>query len=59
MNNNSTRREFLERTCRTAVGAAIGAPAVIRASALGREGPAPGERINVACIGVGGAWRCG
>jgi predicted dehydrogenase len=50
----TTRRQFLQRTSRTALALPFAAPAMIPASALGGEGPAPGERINVACIGVGG-----
>jgi predicted dehydrogenase len=46
-----TRRQFLKGT--TAV--ALGAPAVISASALGAEGrPSASERITMACIGLGG-----
>lgn len=52
MNNCGSRREFMQRTSRMAVGLAVGAPEVIRASALGREEPAPSEQVNVACIGV-------
>lgn len=43
-----TRRAFLKQ-------AALAAPWVIRASALGAEGrPAPSERVTTGCIGVGG-----
>jgi predicted dehydrogenase len=46
-----TRRRFLKG----AASVALGAPAVIPASALGAEGrPSPGERITIACIGLGG-----
>jgi len=45
---NSSRRTFLKQ-------AALAAPFVVRSSVLGAEGrPAPSERVNVGCIGVGG-----
>ncbi|MEW6357331.1 MAG: Gfo/Idh/MocA family oxidoreductase [Planctomycetota bacterium] len=48
-----TRRDFLRRSA-TAVGAAVAAPWVIPASALGGdERPAPSERIVMGCIGGG------
>jgi len=49
-----TRRRFLHQTT-TALGAAIAAPAIVPASALGRAGArAPSERITMGFIGVGG-----
>src|ERR1700747_1843344 len=60
-----TRRHFLRRTA-TAIGAAIAAPAIIPASALGRNGlVAPSERLTMGFVGLGnqgsghlfgGAW---
>ena len=60
-----TRRQFLRRGAGV-LGAALAAPAVIPASALGRDGTAaPSERITMGFIGVGtqggghllgGAW---
>src|SRR5437899_9412574 len=60
-----TRRRFLRRTA-GALGAALTAPAVVPASALGRNGTlSPSERITMGFIGVGtqggghllgGAW---
>src|SRR6266567_4367918 len=48
------RRHFLRQTA-AAVGAAIAAPAIVPASALGRNGTiAPSERITMGFIGVGG-----
>ena len=50
---NKTRRQFLRST---ALGgaAAIGAPAFVPASALGKAGrPAPSERMTLGCIGTG------
>jgi myo-inositol 2-dehydrogenase / D-chiro-inositol 1-dehydrogenase len=48
-----TRRGFLQKAGRAA-GAAIGAPMVVRASALGAEGKvAPSNRINIGMIGLG------
>jgi len=47
-----TRRQFLRTTA--ALGTACAAPAVLPASALGRDGaPAPSSRITVGMIGVG------
>ena len=44
-----SRRRFLG-----SVAAAVSAPTIIPASALGRGGrPAPSGRVNVACIGMG------
>ena len=49
-----TRRQFLRRGAGV-LGAAIAAPALIPASALGRNGVlAPSERITMGFIGVGG-----
>lgn len=49
-----TRRRFLHQTT-TALGAAIAAPAIVPASALGRAGArAPSERITMGFIGIGG-----
>src|SRR3989475_474078 len=49
-----TRRRFLSRIG-TALGSAVAAPAIIPASALGRDGAvAPSERITMGFIGVGG-----
>lgn len=49
-----TRRRFLRRTT-TALGAALAAPAIVPASALGRSGAmSPSERIRMGFIGVGG-----
>jgi hypothetical protein len=60
-----SRRQFLRRNL-AAAGAAIVAPTIIPASALGRDGEiAPSERITMGFIGVGhqggghlfgGAW---
>jgi predicted dehydrogenase len=48
------RRHFLHRSA-LALGAAVAAPALIPASALGRAGlRAPSERINMGFIGLGG-----
>ena len=50
----SSRRRFLRRSA-TALAAAVAAPMVIPASALGRGGVrAPSERITMGFIGVGG-----
>src|SRR5947208_4409238 len=49
-----TRRRFLRATA-SSLGAAIAAPTIIPASALGRDGAvAPSERITMGFIGVGG-----
>ena len=49
-----TRRRFLRQTT-TAVAAALAAPAIIPASALGRAGAmSPGQRVTMGFIGVGG-----
>ena len=49
-----SRRQFLKRASVT-VGAAVGAPWLVPSSALGADGMvAPGNRITLACIGVGG-----
>jgi predicted dehydrogenase len=60
-----TRRQFLRRTAGI-VGAAVAAPAIVPASALGRNGVmAPSDRVTMGFIGVGtqggghllgGAW---
>jgi hypothetical protein len=48
-----TRRRFLRQTA-TAVGAALAAPSLVPASALGRNGAIPpSERITMGFIGVG------
>lgn len=48
-----TRREFLRTSA--VVGAALAAPTILPASALGRDGAvAPSERIVLAAIGIGG-----
>ena len=48
------RRKFLSRTAAT-LGAALAAPTLIPASAIGANGTvAPSERINMAFIGLGG-----
>ena len=50
---DTSRREFLR-----AAAASLGAPWVVAASALGRDGhAAPSERVAVGCIGVGGRGR--
>ncbi len=50
MSNPISRRKFLSRTA-----AAIAAPTIIPASALGKDGTvAPSERIVVGCIGIHG-----
>lgn len=49
-----SRRHFLRQTA-TALGAAVAAPAIIPASALGRNGLVPpSERITMGFIGIGG-----
>ena len=49
-----SRRHFLRKTA-TVVGAAVVAPSIIPASALGRNGlVAPSERITMGFIGIGG-----
>jgi hypothetical protein len=56
MNSTSsvTRRQFLRQTT-TVLGAALAAPSLIPASALGRNGAMPpSERITMGFIGVGG-----
>jgi len=48
-----TRRKFLS-TAATTIGAGIGFPTIIPASALGsRDRPAPSERVTMAYIGMG------
>ncbi len=50
MDTKLTRRRFLAGTA-----AAVAAPYIVPASALGRDGTvAPSERINVGCIGIHG-----
>ena len=50
----STRRDFLKSASAAAIGA-LGLPLFIPSSALGRSGTvAPGNRITIGCIGVGG-----
>ncbi len=52
--NRSTRRDFLKSASAAAIGA-MGLPLFIPSSALGRSGSvAPGNRITIGCIGVGG-----
>lgn len=49
-----SRRQFLRRSS-IALGAALAAPSIIPASALGRDGgTAPSERVNMGFIGLGG-----
>src|SRR5512140_317817 len=49
-----SRRHFLRQST-VALGATLAAPALIPASALGRDGAtAPSERINMGFIGLGG-----
>lgn len=49
-----SRRQFLRQSS-IALGAALAAPALVPASALGRNGAtAPSERINMGFIGLGG-----
>ena len=45
------RREFLARGVQA--GIAFGAPMIVSAAALGREGPPPSERISMGGIGIG------
>src|ERR1035438_8268548 len=50
----SSRRQFLRQSS-IAMGAALAAPTLVPASALGRNGiKAPSERINMGFIGLGG-----
>ena len=50
----TTRRQFLRRTT-TAMAAALAAPVIVPASALGRAGAmSPNERVTMGFIGVGG-----
>ncbi|MEX0741951.1 MAG: Gfo/Idh/MocA family oxidoreductase, partial [Phycisphaeraceae bacterium] len=52
--HNPSRRQVLQG----AAAAALAAPIFIPASALGRDGnPAPSDRLNMGCIGVGGMGR--
>jgi predicted dehydrogenase len=54
MNSKISRRKFLRQSA-TAIGAAVVAPTIIPASALGRGGvKSPSERITMGFIGVGG-----
>ncbi len=48
MSTNMSRRDFIKTT-----GAAFAIPAIVPASALGRQGTPPSERITVGVIGVG------
>ncbi|MBD3177326.1 MAG: twin-arginine translocation signal domain-containing protein [Armatimonadia bacterium] len=50
--SRSTRRDFLKRS--SAVAGALAMPAIIPASALGRQGAAPNDRVTMGFIGVGG-----
>ncbi|HPG40688.1 MAG TPA: Gfo/Idh/MocA family oxidoreductase [bacterium] len=53
--NNVNRRTFLRSTALTAVGA-LGFPAIVPSSVLGRNGAVlPGNKITIGCIGVG--WQ--
>ena len=57
MNTATTRRQFLRRNLSAAL-AASAFPALIPASARGAEGTvAPGNRVNLGCIGVGPQGR--
>jgi len=47
-----TRRTFLKAAA--SVGAAIAAPAIVPATALGRGGALPSDRVNVGFVGLGG-----
>ena len=51
--HQSSRRQFLRRSS-IALGFTLAAPSLVPASALGRGATAPGERINMGFIGVGG-----
>jgi len=52
--NKTTRRDFLKRSA-IAAGAAVAAPTIVPASALGGDDrPPPSERIVMGCIGSGG-----
>ncbi|MBN2311143.1 MAG: Gfo/Idh/MocA family oxidoreductase [Candidatus Hydrogenedentes bacterium] len=56
MGSTLDRRTFLKHS--VALGAAVGVPALIPASALGADGGvAASERITLGCIGVGGMGR--
>jgi len=51
--NSLSRRQFLQGA--VAASAAVAVPAIVPSSVLGAAGrPAPGNRITVGCIGVGG-----
>jgi len=53
--NNVSRRTFLRSTALTAVGA-LGFPALVPSSVLGRNGGIlPSNKITIGCIGVG--WQ--
>jgi hypothetical protein len=56
MSNRTTRRGLLKGT--VASGAAVACPALVRSTALGRDGrPAPSDRLGAGCIGVGAQGR--
>ncbi len=56
-NNSLNRRQFLRYSTGAAV-AAVTFPTILPSSVLGADGkPAPSERINVGCIGVGPQGR--
>lgn len=52
MSKGMSRRHFLGRTALFAAGA-VGAPYILPASALGKDGAAPSNRITVGFIGIG------
>ena len=52
--NKVSRRHFLGTAAATAASAAIAAPMVVPARALGRDGNvAPSERVTLAGLGIG------
>ena len=49
-----TRRKFLKNTA-AATAVIVGFPYIVKSSALGADGStAPGNRIVIGCIGMGG-----
>ena len=55
MGTNTTTTRLTRRRFLAASAAAVAAPAVVPATALGKgDRPAPGDRIVMGCIGVGG-----
>lgn len=53
-NPGVTRRRFLESTAKTAIAAAVAAPTIIPATALGLQGSvAPSERLTLGVVGIG------